>query len=142
MNFPIRIDYKNCPVEIDNHRFLQAVVFFCNDVLSQYIGKFEQINIYFDDSIQDDWSGVFFCKENSIYINLNSNNIRNSRCFRNFRKRLFYILLHEIGHADDLLNKYNCIGTLEDFHKATKGPELDKYDNISHKLKLLQINLP
>jgi len=85
-------------------------------------------------------NGYFIVQDEMIYIFLNSKIIKKSVkekvCYTNELDGLFHILLHEIGHLVDMLDKFLCdkYVSLDDFFFKSWRPYVDEQEKILSEL--------
>lgn len=130
--------YVNTKYGLKKYETIKACVFFVHDYFAKHYKKFKKFNIqlcsnteYLDACGGTDSFGTCFVTENEIYCVVNMEKIKkNKEPFgaKHFRKNVFTILLHEIGHALDLIQKVN------------KNKNLDKcyQENLLERHKILK----
>jgi hypothetical protein len=124
--------------EIDTNKLCGSLVFFADDVLYNKFYK----KAYFIFDLEKDTQGCFFVHEEILYFIANPQEInkacKNDLSFPDFKRSLFFTILHEIGHGIEALK----IASNKNLSVTDVGDQLDqKILKIKESLKEKDLNL-
>lgn len=137
----IHIDEKT-KEKVDAFKLMQSIVFFASDIFEKHEDKFDLLMFHLVNKDDKGSQGCFFVHEKELHFVVDSHQIemavQSGFTFSSFKKSLFFVLLHEIGHGIDLLDKYNYrpIQTLETFHDEGNEKIKAIYDEFSDLTKM------
>jgi hypothetical protein len=132
----IHID-KQLKKHIKDFRLLQAMVFFWSEVAEPYEKKYNEacVRILMED--EDNNRAGFFCVEGQdLHFWLNAKKVQEAvsskTAYKSFRKSLFFVLLHEMGHGIHFLQKCRS-HNLEACYKKWRARVKKTYERMHAK---------
>lgn len=129
-----KIKIGTCPEalwksKINEYKFTSACVFFVHDIFNEYFDNFGTIYIHLNENTEFNRRGCCCCVKEDICCEVYVDEILFLRAYPdNIIKSIFSCLLHELGHAYEIVSKYDKekYKTLEEY--------FDIIDNIARKI--------
>lgn len=103
-------DFKMC----DKFKLLQSIIFFAEEVLSIHKHKYRNAIYHIEDYEDDTARGKFFAFDEDLHMLINYPKIiKYGTNFESINSDLFFVILHETGHAIQLLERMRRGSILE-----------------------------